>query len=103
MQDNQFTQTLTMKLERANFFEVFHLIEQKVFTTINIKPQTFRAIEHQVNKHCKDLEAFTITVVVNVEPYMYFTQTHNELTYKATLTKVLNFDGDNLIKEPLEV
>lgn len=91
---------LRVELERQKLDESFEVISQTLNVSYKLPIKLFKDIEFNVNKHCKDLQAFNVKAIIEVDVQLLYTKNRStDLLINANLTRILRYDGTIVFNE----
>lgn len=90
-------------LSRVHLYEDFTLPVQNINTNVLISMQTFKKIEYQVNLIAKNLEAFSLKVILNIKPYLTYVKTSSKLSYSIELVEIQTYEDINILSDPIKL
>lgn len=94
--------TAQFELKRNELSEDFKVEPQEIITEAPLTFTAITAVAKQVNQMLKDAEYFKVTAQVLLSPVVIIDKTRVDRKVYVTLTNVLDFYANQLLKKPID-
>lgn len=91
--------------ERQKLSDAFSVSKQRIHLEqyAEIPTDIYATTQMHINKLCKELEAFSITAIIDVQFYIFHDGIKVSKGQNAYLKELRNFDGKNILAAPIVI
>ena len=95
--------TIKLKLSRTDLDINFKIEPQEIDTEALLTIKLLHSVEQKINQELHDVECFKLTAIVELKQTLAIDRLHIDKCIYATIKRVLDFSGNDLLKKPVEL
>lgn len=97
------TYTVPLKLSREELHSSFKVEPQEIIGEAPLTFTLLSSIDKVINKQFYDNECFSLTVELMIDVITVIDRLHIDKSIHASIIKVIDFSGNNLLKVPINL